>query len=166
MIEKYKLSIKQLQKLISGSLICLAGTLASMGSMAQDGIIDTYPDAIKCTHAGSSDLIFRINYRNVSSGEVGYRRVDSAGAARSYIYNIDGSFNSSIGTVSSTCDNQSLSQLKAAGDAFYLRDQSSSGTSGQMSYFNLNACPSGWTQQIQLDRTATSDSPMVLCRRN
>lgn len=40
------------------------------------------------------------------------------------------------------------------------------GTPGQMSYFNLSSCPSGWTQQVQLDRTINPDTPMVLCRKD
>ncbi|MBO6561529.1 MAG: hypothetical protein JJ959_13380, partial [Nisaea sp.] len=102
------------------------------------------------------------------SGLVRYRHTYSVGISQNvdYDFNADGSFNANTNSPNSNCDGASLSSLISSGAAFYTRNQLVSGTSGQMSYFNLETCPESWTRQIQLNRTINPDTPMVLCRKD
>lgn len=149
--------------LVKAVFAIIMGVALSTYALAEDGIVGTFPDVLKCTGTNdSNERIYRVNSKLSPSGEVFYRHVDVL-----YSFNSDGTFSSSVNSPLSDCDNQSVTALVSADKAFFLRNQPvQTGAAGQMSYFNLAACPSGWTQQIQLDRTINPDSPMVLCRKD
>ena len=151
------------------AIAILALGLSAATAYAEDGIIEEYPDVLNCTATSdSTQRVYRIVSKEGSSGLVRYRHAYSVGISQNvdYDFNADGSFNGNTNSPNSDCDGASLSSLISSGAAFYTRNQDVSGTSGQMSYFNLEACPDSWTRQIQLDRTINPDTPMVLCRKD
>lgn len=142
---------------------------SSAASHAESGIIDEYPDVLNCTStSGSIERIYRIVSKVPSSGVVAYYHVynPDLDANVAYLFNGDGTFNANEHSSNSNCDGSTLASLISSGAAFYTRNQDTSGTSGQISYFNLSECPDEWTRQIQLDRTINPDEPMVLCRKD
>lgn len=153
-----------------GSLLsAFALTYAALGgAAAHASFYGDFPDAIQCDITDNPSLgsaIFIINSRN-QAGVTLYRTIAPA-ATTDYVFNADGTFNSKNYPNATNCDNASISSIVAAGRARYFSNSSGeSVSSGAMIYFNLNACPSGWTRQVQLDRTINPDQPMALCRKD
>jgi len=135
------------------------------------GVIDDFPDLITCTvDSGptAGPTVFYIAGQFASNGQLVYRHPSSSSPADvDFIFNSDGTFNSKVNFPHTTnCDNKSLSQIDADGNARFFASDGQLAPTGAMTHFNLASCPTGWTQQIQLNKAHESDQPMVLCRKN
>ena len=149
--------------LLAAAVALLMGTGPARASFYLD-----FPDAFRCDitdNPALGSVIFVIDSRN-TAGITLYRTNAPAGLS-DYVFNGDGSFNSKNYPHATSCDNQSLANIVAAGRGRFFSDTSGvSVPAGAMMYFNLAACPASWTRQIQLDRTINPDQPMVLCRKD
>jgi hypothetical protein len=154
---------------LSGLFVATAAiALLGASSATQASFYGVFPDAIRCDITDNPSLgsaIFIINSQN-QAGVTLYRTI-APSSNTDYVFNGDGTFNSENYPHATNCDNMSISAIIAAGRARYFSDSSGVAvSSGAMVYFNLSACPSGWTRQVQLDRVINPDQPMVLCRKD
>ena len=156
--------------LMAAAAVCALTALPD--SDAEASIIGNFPDVIVCNYfgvpnAGPRVLSLAAQVEN-QDNRITYR-IASTVALPQLIFNADGSFfakdNISIAT---DCDNQSLQQIEAAGRARFFAEAGTGADlpAGAMTYFNLAACPGGWSQQVQLAPVSTPDQPMVLCRKD
>jgi hypothetical protein len=147
-----------------GSL-AMAGTLALAPADAEAQIFPPYPDAIMCVFAGSGvssgPRVFYIISQQPAGGQLIYR---VPRAAADFDFNFDattGAYVSKSGVpVATTCDNQSLGQIQAAGAAYFLGGVGGGIPSGAVVQFALASCPAGWTQET------VPASTVILCKKN
>lgn len=148
--------------------VALTAATLSGGTIAQASFYGDFPDAIRCDITDNPSLgsaIFVINSRN-QAGLTVYRHTAFT-ANTDYNFNSNGTFNSKNFPNATNCDNASIADIVSAGRGRFFSDTSGvSVTTGAMVYFNLSACPTGWTRQVQLDRVINPDQPMVLCRKD
>ena len=154
---------------MAAAAVCALTTLPDTD--AQASIIGDFPDVIVCDYTSPNvgpHVFYLVAQLATQSDNLVYRAI-SPTTDRQFSFNSDGTFNSSLNITSTTdCDNQSLQQIEAAGNARFFSETSMGADvpAGAMTYFNLAACPGGWTQQVQLNPVSTPDQPMVLCRKD
>ena len=160
-----------MRKLVMAAAAVCALT-ALPDSDAEASIIGSFPDVIVCNFFGAPNdgphIFYLIAQEANQSDRIFYRIPNSANDPQ-FLFNPDGSFFAKQNVNPSTdCDNLSLAQIEAAGQARFFAETGGCATipAGAMTHFNLAACPGGWTQQVQLNPVSTADQPMVLCRKD
>ena len=156
--------------LMAATAVCALTALPD--SDAEASIVDNFPDVIVCnivSGPSTGPAVFRLVAKQVGDGDRLIYRLPNPDTRSQVKFNPDGSFSISENISAPTdCENQSLQQIEAAGNARFFAESSTGADlpAGAMTYFNLAACPGGWTQQVQLDPVSTPDQPMVLCRKD
>lgn len=160
------ITLKKFGCLNVATLAVAAGLMLAMSVRAE--MPAQIPEAILCTYASGTPSVtgprwYYIIRRDDSNGDLNYRHPTFNGVQTDLFFNGDGTWASSVNVPTpNNCTNKSIDQLIADGQTRSF----GSPMSGAMIYFNLSACPSGWTRQVQLNSATNPDQPMVLCRKD
>ena len=113
-ISQLHLSMSAMNNTWETAIINLNSTISRIPS----SMIPDWPDAIGCTVEGEGLTIFYLMYAPRSTNNNFYYRRFSYIANYRYMFNNDGTFNSTVNIANSDCDDKSIRELKSAGQAF------------------------------------------------